>query len=361
MNEKKGRNGAIDLLKVIFTLVIMLYHTSKTFYGGYIAVEFFFIVSGFLMAKSMEKNGPYARENLGTETMSFMKRKVSGIFPYYFAAWILTFLITVIWERMSFLSAVQNTALSFYNIFMLEMAGNYDMGHRLWATWYISAMLLSMLMIYPIRRKNERVFDFIIAPLVFLLFIGYAYQQGNGLGAMTVKYLEPIFMYNGLLRGIAEISLGCLCFRICRAMQAVRFTRFATWLISVVEWLGYAYVLYFAYKHKSTSLDLVLVVVLAISVILTFSEKGVASRLFRWRFFSVLGEFSMMMYFTHEFIKNKFLPHFGIRSAYFAFPVYVLIYFGTTIAAGLLCWLLGKLLIRLWQLMKRCLIARQQP
>ena len=55
------RNSVIDLLRIIFALLILGYHGrgllsgsdyNGAFYGGYIGVEFFFLVSGFLMAAS---------------------------------------------------------------------------------------------------------------------------------------------------------------------------------------------------------------------------------------------------------------------------------------------------------------------
>ncbi|MBR5278787.1 MAG: hypothetical protein IKU23_05945, partial [Clostridia bacterium] len=92
MNTK--RNGTIDLLKFAFTVMVMLYHTGYCFKGGYIAVDFFFIVSGFLMAKSMKisvNNGVAA----GTDTVNFILRKAKGIFPFYISAWLITFIATV--------------------------------------------------------------------------------------------------------------------------------------------------------------------------------------------------------------------------------------------------------------------------
>lgn len=48
--QSSERNKAFDLLKIVCTLIIILHHT-EFFYGvlnrGYIAVEFFFITSGF--------------------------------------------------------------------------------------------------------------------------------------------------------------------------------------------------------------------------------------------------------------------------------------------------------------------------
>ena len=66
--SKTARNGKVDLFKFIFSIVVIIYHfgnavkfDNELFNKGYIGVEFFFIVSGFLFAKSIEKI-PYHKE-----------------------------------------------------------------------------------------------------------------------------------------------------------------------------------------------------------------------------------------------------------------------------------------------------------
>ena len=62
--ENKKHNGIISLWKFIFSLVIMIYHAKiffpeeniPIFRGGYIGVEFFFLVSGFFLAKKALKD-----------------------------------------------------------------------------------------------------------------------------------------------------------------------------------------------------------------------------------------------------------------------------------------------------------------
>ena len=63
-NVLKARNGKIEFLRFLFCIIVLLYHIAEstiglkyeildniTFFGkGYFCVEFFFIVSGYLMA-----------------------------------------------------------------------------------------------------------------------------------------------------------------------------------------------------------------------------------------------------------------------------------------------------------------------
>lgn len=52
------RNGMIDFMRFIFSIVIVLHHASLfrgTMLAGYIGVEFFFIVSGWLLMERVQK------------------------------------------------------------------------------------------------------------------------------------------------------------------------------------------------------------------------------------------------------------------------------------------------------------------
>lgn len=52
MNHKM-RNGNIELLRFMFCMCVVLYH-AWVGPGGYIGVEFFFMVTGFFLAKKVD-------------------------------------------------------------------------------------------------------------------------------------------------------------------------------------------------------------------------------------------------------------------------------------------------------------------
>ena len=73
--------------------------------------------------------------------------------------------------------------------------------------WYISAMLLSMFILYPLLLLLRDKFTYIIAPLASIVIYGYLlFRVGN---LATINPLEGSFVYTGLLRGIA----GKMCIR----------------------------------------------------------------------------------------------------------------------------------------------------
>lgn len=81
----KKRSGNLDLLKFLFSLMILMFHgknlaTSENyiFPGGSIAVEFFFVVSGVLMAKAASSY--VMQDNLGKDTFFYVIAPISALF-----------------------------------------------------------------------------------------------------------------------------------------------------------------------------------------------------------------------------------------------------------------------------------------
>lgn len=93
-NRETGRNTEVDLLRVVFAIVVLIHHshglnppdiTSYPFVGGYIAVEFFFLLTGYLAAKEiMEALVPAPL--MGAQAMKLTFSKFSRIFPFVIPA-----------------------------------------------------------------------------------------------------------------------------------------------------------------------------------------------------------------------------------------------------------------------------------
>ena len=93
--NRASRNGAVELLRFLFACCIAIYHAApffavdlsykgfKFFCNGAVGVEFFLVLSGFLMAKSAYKKalgGPSS--DLGRETLSFFSKKYFSVFSF---------------------------------------------------------------------------------------------------------------------------------------------------------------------------------------------------------------------------------------------------------------------------------------
>ena len=179
--ETEKHNGIISFWKFCFCLLIIIFHgrefalqtDNPLFPGGSIGVEFFFLVSGFLLAKkalNIDKDG-----DLGKETINYVGKKYKSFLPYTICAGIIALIVLTIYGKMS----VNKVLLSFFDIFLLRMTGvkTYVVNRPI---WYISSMLIAMLIIYPLVRKYKNKYLYIIAPAICLLGFGYlGYTSGN--------------------------------------------------------------------------------------------------------------------------------------------------------------------------------------
>lgn len=236
--SKAARCVSIDFWRIVFTLMIVICHASDIFpympdvfptngrpmRGAYIAVEFFGIVSGYLMVASARKQERRNKNmDLGTETICFMKRKIGKIYPYFFVSVIISFVLRQLFDRSSVRQVLSRAVKSIWELLLIRMSG-INGYYNVSSAWYLSAMFIIMLAAYPLLRKTGNVFTHIIAPLTAILCMGHM--------SMVVKSacanIPPISGAWGMIRIIIDISIGCICYVICEAITKLSFASWAS-------------------------------------------------------------------------------------------------------------------------------------
>ena len=172
------RIKSIEVWRLVFSLLIVLCHataipwltgSNMIFKSASIGVEFFFVLSGFLMASSADRQE--IRLGLGSDTWQFIWKKAKGIYPCYFCALVLELLGGVLRNRPYTLDDVP---YMIWDILFLRVAGlqgpKIDM--LVGASWYLCAMLLAMWILYPIALKYKDMFLKVIAPLLAIFILG---------------------------------------------------------------------------------------------------------------------------------------------------------------------------------------------
>ena len=318
------RNGVIDFMRFVFSVVIVIFHSRNLggkAYGadnvlfadaGYIAVEFFFLVSGFLMAKSA-LSAPDSGRGIGGETLTFLWKKIKALLPYYLFAVFFSYARIVYVNDYTAAETVRNFMAGIWDLAFLRAAG-FKSFSLIRATWYLSAMFTAMMILYPMVRKWKRTFTHLIAPLIAIGLMGYLTQNYSSLD-LHLNHWDT--MYAGLVRGLAEISLGCVCYVICEKMKGVTYTLFSRILITLTQVLGYGFVLRCMHNMpNATRFDFVLLPILAICVVLSFSGQGVAVPLFTGKAFPWLGKVSMVVYVNHMWVKDSVAGFFPASLGY---------------------------------------------
>lgn len=304
---------AVDFWKFLFSIVIVLFHgrilggdyeagNFVLFPHGNIAVEFFFVVSGFLMAYS-----EFAKRNrmkeVGTISASckFIVKKYKGLLLPVFASWILTFCTMQIVDGYSKKEVIKNLGSGIFEGLLLNntgLVGYKCMTH----IWYISAMLIAMIFLYPFLYKYKDKFLKYIAPVIGLIFLGYICATYGSLGD-THEWIGITYRSN--IRAVGEIALGCFIFCLWRKVATIHFTRIGSLILSIIEITGYICSIGFMQVGSDSPIDFTIVFIFAICILITFSGKSSIDNIFfAWKGWKYFGKLSLYIYLNHWVVKE---------------------------------------------------------
>ena len=177
---KSKYNPEVDFWRFVFAVVIFLYHSAKfidqsgssLLSRGYLAVEFFFIVSGFFMASTIRNY-----ENNST-CWEYLLHKIKSIYLYYICALVIAIAIRQWILSADGINIIKNIFMSWNEIFLLKMGGINSGRSYNGPTWYISAMLIAMGLLYPLVKKWRSYFMNVGALLISIF--GYAIISQSG-------------------------------------------------------------------------------------------------------------------------------------------------------------------------------------
>ena len=102
--KRAPRNGLIDLARLGFAGVVMMYHFysngKKHFPGGFLGVEFFAILAGFLMYSAWDRHQVAELPLDGRQQywLGYMKKRYIRFFWYGLVAFIAAFFVLRIWR-----------------------------------------------------------------------------------------------------------------------------------------------------------------------------------------------------------------------------------------------------------------------
>ena len=352
MEKKSFYSGELDVWKLLFALLIVVHHSrylpggegQSWFLGGSIGVEFFFLVSGFLMLGSVEKARSMAGgEHLAAQTGSFMRRKVGAFLPYMLFAFAVSLTAAVIAQRSGMLGFLQLFLHSLPELFVISWSG-VNTGILNAPTWYLSVMVLSMLILFPLAVRYGRIFTSGVCPLLALFIMGYLYQK---YGQFRAPDEWDGLFYKGMLRGFAEIALGIFCAEVLRWIRGVRFTAFSRLLLTAVACGSFIAVIVYSNGETWWDKDVQWLLLMAISVIIVGGNlslfSGIWNRcmwLSKW-----LGKLSLMLYLNH-FYWFRILSMYDLQIPY---PKMLMVYMVCSLASALVCWGCVDCLRAIWK------------
>lgn len=291
------RNSSVDYLKFLFSIIIFLYHFRLGIWGGYLVVEGFFMISGYLMYRSLQKNREQVE--LPDSTANFVWHKYRSIFLPLFFSVISGFIVAefILLPPME-IEKLRDIPLLLFEIFPLQIAGSKG---RLTTgvSWYISAMLLAMAILHPFFKKKPEHMAYSFCPITSLLIWGLLMANYGNLGSI-VSWELGVFS-SGLLRAVAGICAGFFLGALLQRAKEWTPTLGTKIALSVVEVLGILALIRIVSREDLAMgpYDL-LVVALQFGILLVaLSGKAWHTPYLSWKHSKVLSEISLYLFLNH--------------------------------------------------------------
>lgn len=365
----KAYNPEVDLWKLCFAIVVFLFHANKIANGneavhwdrilfsrGYIAVEFFFMISGYFMAAKIQSD---EKKGLRTPTAQFIKHKIQSFYKIFFVAFLISFVGREILGSVPFLTASRDLLLSTSEIGLFRLFGLGLIKYYNGPTWYISAMMIALIVLYPLAARFRRPFFTVACPAI--AFFCYAVlRQTLGKLATTEDVLAGGLIVSGVVRAFAGLAVGAFINECCTIAKEknIRPTRIGNVVFILLEVCSIALIFFymnFAGRLKWNNIyDFSIIPVIAFFLFIVFSEFTGIKQLLQGLDLSILSELSLYLYLNHRlvtYILIKNIPGGGSSPRY----LYTMaLYFGMTVCIMVLC----RLIILLFDLFAEKLLPR---
>ncbi|MCR4594584.1 MAG: acyltransferase [Clostridiales bacterium] len=351
----KKKNGKIEFLRFVFCIYVFLFHFYKygmgelnfketgiklwVFPHGSMGVEFFFFLSGLLMAASVYKrihmpNAIESGRKWSKDYVGFITRKIMAFFPYHIVAFVIVLLAYLIPYLGNWSKVISTVITSVPCFFLLNMTG-LKMANPNNIEWYLSAMIICMAIIYPVCRKYYYRFSRYWAPLIGILLMGYIVGQT---GCVTGVEVEMGPVKKGLIRAFAEICIGVFAFELCRFIDSLNLNKKARMLLTAIEIATFIFVSLMVVLTLGKKYEIFCLAATFVLVVLSFSSSTYGRKLFDNKFVYFLGSISLPVYLSQAAGSRLITTVFNDYGTTEKF----LIYTGVTIVTSVIVKLIGK-------------------
>lgn len=311
MNTK---NYAIEFWRFVFTMFVVMGHlevstvlTGETFRNGGMGVDFFFVLSGFLLYQGYQKKWKREDSALGYTT-NLMRRRIARFAPVYY----ICFAVGAGYHIWIYSMYTDKTAMDILNfekglwselVFLNSIFFHPDSANS--ATWYISALLIGTLLLTlvltitdKVKIKSWVIVLGVFATCFYLHFFG-------GVGASVSR----------ITRALYGLALGGICWILTAEIGKMQMNHWKKGCVSLIEIIciiGIAYCMFF--YRGSLEIRIPLLFFYGGLIMVSFLQNSVIAVLMNRRVFAFLGTISYAIYASHLQVLMKFgwLPGFDL-------------------------------------------------
>lgn len=292
MSDRK--DNMISFWRIVFTYGVVLFHLFNQYEhwtGWDIGVEFFFVVSGWLLAADLKK---YNRTPYG-----YTLHRIKRLYPEYFMAFIVSAACMIYANKMS----VNDTLVwlegdGIKELLCIHYWPWWDVPYANNASWYVCILLVAGLFLYSLCKRVPGIAKEIIIPIAIIVGLTYSYRT---YGSLLTEFYEGIWYHHRFVRGFLEMGIGILLFdfnekySIYLKNKAVQIFGFVILLITFIA----------AYYRKG-KIEYLYLLLISIGVAISFNTNLI----FQSKILAFFNKISYSIYLNHIIFRSYLMPKF---------------------------------------------------
>lgn len=213
--ESKSRTLEIEILRILCAISVCLHHLrycseALPYGGGYLAVDFFFMVSGFYLHQSyVEKK----KNTMGA--FEFIWKRYVRLYKDYIIAYVIALLVNV----FIFKVAISDNIMGYISEALMLEIGNLNSGLRINPPdWYCGYLLLASFIVYILQKKIKKGIGKLSLFWGIALYALLAIRQGH----LCIFPLSGDISWMAVLRAVAGLLIGFSVFEIYKKKKSVK-------------------------------------------------------------------------------------------------------------------------------------------
>ena len=287
---------SIDLLKFIFAFLVVFSHMDITYLGASVAVDFFFVFSGFFLArkfysKSLENPEAYNQFQYTTD-------HIKKLYPQYIFSLLMIFIYLTGRDLVYIVTGSPKAGNLGHIIFraaeiipdtlMIQDMGGFIGGGLNSAAWYVSALIIVGYFLYSMLCYDHKKTTEFILPILFIITAAFMREGRYNFNVYTCFYIP-------LVRGAMYMSEGIMLYRFSRS-KICETVRNSTLLFNFVGLMAIIS-LFVLERYKNIHL-----VMFAFVVLYTSCPESWINKIIKGRIFRRIGDTSYAVYLNHAVV-----------------------------------------------------------
>lgn len=202
------KNLDIEIMRFFMILSVTILHFSEDYRGtnancagGYLGVDFFFVISGIFLAQHYEKHK--SDKPAFAQAKDYFLHRLKRLYPPYLFSIFVLIVISFIQNEMSLKWLGAHLYETKWQFLLLHYLG-VEFPSEVRSNWFLPVLMLLSYLLYFLLAYNKEFFVGVspISAILILVHICFVY------GSLCMQGAYEGWLGGGILRGFAEMSLG---------------------------------------------------------------------------------------------------------------------------------------------------------